>query len=123
MYADKQWKRRQGFAEIAFCAVTAQEQVKGYGSRLMNYVKEYSRDAHKTTHFLTYADNNAVGYFVKQGFSKDILLEREKWCVQQLAIRPPCFGPGDGTCTGELESALHHFPMGAGTKKGNPEYK
>ena len=46
----------------------------------MNYVKEYSRDAHNTTHFLTYADNNAVGYFVKQGFSKEILLEREKWC-------------------------------------------
>ena len=71
----------QQFAEIAFCAVTAAEQVKGYGSRLMNYVKEYSREAHNTTHFLTYADNNAVGYFVKQGFSKEILLEREKWCV------------------------------------------
>mmetsp|Transcript_4578 Transcript_4578/g.8623 ORF Transcript_4578/g.8623 Transcript_4578/m.8623 type:complete len:466 (-) Transcript_4578:221-1618(-) len=71
--------RRQGFAEIAFCAVTSEEQVKGYGTRLMNYVKEYSRERHKTTHFLTYADNNAVGYFVKQGFSKEILLERERW--------------------------------------------
>lgn len=29
----------QGFAEIAFCAVTANEQVKGFGTRLMNYTK------------------------------------------------------------------------------------
>uniref|UniRef100_A0A7S0RDS6 histone acetyltransferase n=1 Tax=Pyramimonas obovata TaxID=1411642 RepID=A0A7S0RDS6_9CHLO len=71
--------KRQGFAEIAFCAVTASEQVKGYGSRLMNHLKEFSRERHKTTHFLTYADNNAVGYFVKQGFGKEVLLERERW--------------------------------------------
>lgn len=31
--------RAQGFAEIAFCAVTANEQVKGFGTRLMNYTK------------------------------------------------------------------------------------
>ena len=41
--------------------------------------QEYSRERHSTTHFLTYADNNAVGYFVKQGFSKEIMLERERW--------------------------------------------
>ncbi len=29
----------QGFGEIAFCAVTAHEQVKGFGTRLMNYTK------------------------------------------------------------------------------------
>jgi len=29
----------QGFGEIAFCAVTANEQVKGFGTRLMNYTK------------------------------------------------------------------------------------
>ncbi len=29
----------QGFGEIAFCAVTAIEQVKGFGARLMNYTK------------------------------------------------------------------------------------
>ena len=41
--------------------------------------QEFSRERHSTTHFLTYADNNAVGYFVKQGFSKEIMLERERW--------------------------------------------
>ena len=31
------------------------------------------------THLITFADNNAVGYFQKQGFTKEILMEREKW--------------------------------------------
>lgn len=30
-------------------------------------------------HFLTYADNYAVGYFRKQGFSKEITLDRAIW--------------------------------------------
>lgn len=41
-------------------------QVKGYGTRLMNHLKQYARDVDDLTHFLTYADNNAVGYFTKQ---------------------------------------------------------
>ncbi|VFQ97354.1 unnamed protein product [Cuscuta campestris] len=56
----------QKFGEIAFCAITADEQVKGYGTRLMNHLKQFARDEDGLTHFLTYADNNAVGYFVKQ---------------------------------------------------------
>lgn len=56
----------QRFGEIAFCAITADEQVKGYGTRLMNHLKHHARDVDGLTHFLTYADNNAVGYFVKQ---------------------------------------------------------
>lgn len=56
----------QRFGEIAFCAITADEQVKGYGTRLMNHLKQYARDMDGLTHFLTYADNNAVGYFIKQ---------------------------------------------------------
>jgi len=30
-------------------------------------------------HFLTYADNYAVGYFKKQGFTKEITLPRSVW--------------------------------------------
>ncbi|XP_058086764.1 histone acetyltransferase GCN5 isoform X2 [Magnolia sinica] len=56
----------QKFGEIAFCAITADEQVKGYGTRLMNHLKQHARDHDGLTHFLTYADNNAVGYFIKQ---------------------------------------------------------
>ncbi|KZV30405.1 hypothetical protein F511_20681 [Dorcoceras hygrometricum] len=69
----------QRFGEIAFCAITADEQVKGYGTRLMNHLKQHARDGDNLTHFLTYADNNAVGYFVKQGFTKEIYLEKERW--------------------------------------------
>lgn len=29
----------QGFSEIVFCAVTSNEQVKGYGTHLMNHIK------------------------------------------------------------------------------------
>ncbi|XP_011026071.1 PREDICTED: histone acetyltransferase GCN5-like [Populus euphratica] len=69
----------QKFGEIAFCAITADEQVKGYGTRLMNHLKQHARDVDGLTHFLTYADNNAVGYFIKQGFTKEIYLEKDRW--------------------------------------------
>lgn len=69
----------QRFGEIAFCAITADEQVKGYGTRLMNHLKQYARDVDGLTHFLTYADNNAVGYFIKQGFTKEINLDKDIW--------------------------------------------
>ena len=70
---------QQAFGEIAFCAVTSNEQVKGYGTRLMNQTKECARTIDRLTHFLTYADNNAVGYFQKQGFTKEITLEKDRW--------------------------------------------
>ncbi|PNH02069.1 Histone acetyltransferase GCN5 [Tetrabaena socialis] len=70
---------QQAFGEIAFCAVTSHEQVKGYGTRLMNQTKEFARTLDRLTHFLTYADNNAVGYFEKQGFTKEVTLEWERW--------------------------------------------
>eukprot|EP00937_MAST-01D_sp_MAST-1D-sp2_P001111 g1111.t1 len=68
----------QQFAEIAFCAVTATEQVKGYGTRLMNHLKEHAKKIN-LTHFLTYADNYAVGYFKKQGFTKQVFMNKDRW--------------------------------------------
>ena len=67
----------RGFSEIVFCAVTSNEQVKGYGTFLMNHLKDYhiQRGIH---HFLTFADENAVGYFSKQGFIKEIGLAKLK---------------------------------------------
>jgi histone acetyltransferase len=61
----------QGFSEIVFCAVTSNEQVKGYGTHLMNHLKDY-HIKHQVYHFLTYADQYAIGYFKKQGFTKEI---------------------------------------------------
>ncbi|MCP9265890.1 Histone acetyltransferase KAT2B [Dirofilaria immitis] len=69
----------QGFIEIVFCAVTANEQVKGYGTRLMNHLKDYHVGACHIYHFLTYADEFAVGYFKKQGFSEKIALDKKHY--------------------------------------------
>jgi histone acetyltransferase len=68
----------QRFGEIAFCAVSATHQVKGFGTRLMNHLKEYVKRVN-LTHFLTYADNFAIGYFKKQGFSSSISMPKERW--------------------------------------------
>lgn len=58
----------RGFVEIVFCAITAMEQVKGYGTHLMNHCKDYMIK-NKIYHMLTFADEFAIGYFTKQGFS------------------------------------------------------
>lgn len=68
----------QSFAEIVFLAITSTEQVKGYGTRLMNQLKETVKPM-GITHFLTYADNYAIGYFRKQGFTKTITMSRDRW--------------------------------------------
>lgn len=57
------------FAEIAFCAVSASQQVKGYGTKLMNLLKMHAV-TEGIEYMITYADNYAIGYFKKQGFTK-----------------------------------------------------
>lgn len=71
--------KQRKFAEIVFCAITSTEQVKGYGSHLMNHVKDHVKASSPVMHFLTYADNYAIGYFKKQGFTKEISLDRSIW--------------------------------------------
>jgi histone acetyltransferase len=69
----------RGFAEIVFCAVSSDQQVKGYGAHMMAHMKDYVRATSPVMHFLTYADNYATGYFQKQGFTKTIDLPRSVW--------------------------------------------
>jgi len=64
-----------GFLEIVFCAVASDEQVKGYGTYLMNNLKVYAVK-NGCYNFFTYADNDAIGYFRKQGFTKQITLPK-----------------------------------------------
>lgn len=68
----------QEFGEIAFLAISHTEQVRGYGTRLMAQTKERAKRI-GLTHLLTCADNNAVPYFKKQGFSKKITLPFDRW--------------------------------------------
>lgn len=67
------------FAEIVFCAISSDQQVKGYGAHLMSHLKDYVKATSNVMHFLTYADNYAIGYFKKQGFTKEITLEKRRW--------------------------------------------
>lgn len=68
----------QRFAEIAFCAISSKDQVKGYGTKLMNQLKDQMQKE-GVEYFLTYADNYAIGYFEKSGFSKIISMPRVQW--------------------------------------------
>ncbi|EWC43633.1 hypothetical protein DRE_01520 [Drechslerella stenobrocha 248] len=72
------FKGRQ-FAEIVFCAISSDQQVKGYGAHLMSHLKDYVKATSDVMYFLTYADNYAIGYFKKQGFTKEITLDRSRW--------------------------------------------
>ncbi|KAK0753543.1 histone acetyltransferase GCN5-like protein [Schizothecium vesticola] len=76
--------RARKFAEIVFCAVSSDQQVKGYGAHLMAHLKDYVKATSPVMHFLTYADNYATGYFQKQGFTKEITLEKSAWmgCIK-----------------------------------------
>ncbi len=67
------------FAEIVFCAISSDQQVKGYGAHLMSHLKDYVKATSDVMHFLTYADNYAIGYFKKQGFTKEITLDKPVW--------------------------------------------
>lgn len=74
----KPFNKRE-FAEIVFCAISSTEQVRGYGAHLMNHLKDYVRNTSPIKYFLTYADNYAIGYFKKQGFTKEITLDKHIW--------------------------------------------
>ena len=53
--------------------------MKGYGAHLMSHLKDYVKTTSDVDSFLTYADNYAIGYFKKQGFSKEITLSKPRW--------------------------------------------
>ncbi|KAL3785741.1 hypothetical protein ACHAWO_009527 [Cyclotella atomus] len=66
------------FAEIAFCAVSASQQVKGYGTKLMNLLKMHAV-TEGIEYMITYADNYAIGYFKKQGFTKAVQMPKARY--------------------------------------------
>lgn len=70
--------KERNFIEIVFCAVTRQQQVRGYGSYLMNHLKKHAQKV-GIYNFLTYADNFAIGYFKKQGFTLEVEMEKSDW--------------------------------------------
>ncbi|CAG8491884.1 31579_t:CDS:2, partial [Racocetra persica] len=69
----------KSFIEIVFFAVDSDQQVKGYGTKLMNYFKDYIKDTFNITQFMVYADDFAVGFFRKNGFTDEITLDQDIW--------------------------------------------
>lgn len=69
----------QGFIEIVFCAVESSLQSRGYGRLAMMYLKHVIQ-TRGIFDILTCADNDAVGYFKKQGFNPvEIRMDPERW--------------------------------------------
>lgn len=71
------------FAEIAFCCILTKYQGKGYGSHLMNGFLSKLKQF-KIRYAICYADNDAIGYFEKQGFEMGGIekMKREIWYNQ-----------------------------------------
>jgi histone acetyltransferase len=65
-------------AEIVFLAIMSDRQIRGYGTKLMNYLKT-EMQKQQISFLMTCADNLAIGYFKKQGFHKEILMPYELW--------------------------------------------
>jgi histone acetyltransferase len=53
--------------------------VKGYGTHMMNHLKDYMVEKLGIVHLLTYADEFAIGYFIKQDFITDFALPPEQY--------------------------------------------
>ncbi|KAF7891387.1 uncharacterized protein EAF02_001712 [Botrytis sinoallii] len=71
----------RGFVEMIYVVVSANKQGGGYGAHMMNHFKDEIKYSYKETvmEILGYADLTAVGFFQRQGFTKDIELEERKW--------------------------------------------
>ncbi|KAJ2894729.1 uncharacterized protein MKZ38_007279 [Zalerion maritima] len=71
--------RDRKFAEIVFCAVSSDQQVKGYGAHLMAHLKDYVKATSPVMPFSHLRRNSATGYFQKQWFTKKIALDKSVW--------------------------------------------
>lgn len=80
----------QGFTEIVFCAVTSNEQVKGYGTHLMNHLKDY-HIGHNIYHFLTFADEFAIGMLLHLlAIKPHVILYAHCWHLEERDLDPEC---------------------------------
>ncbi|RAL62650.1 hypothetical protein DID88_004495 [Monilinia fructigena] len=74
------WEARR-FVEMVYLAVHKNEHKTGLGTCLMNHFKDEVKSSmeENVMEILAYVDNFAVGFFKKQGFTKDITLEKRVW--------------------------------------------
>lgn len=60
--------KNRNFAEIIFCCVNPAVQQKGVGAHMMNKLKSYIQSIN-IDEIIVYADNFAIEFFLRQGFS------------------------------------------------------
>ncbi|KAL0219415.1 hypothetical protein P9112_005068 [Eukaryota sp. TZLM1-RC] len=68
----------QKLIEIVFLAIHEPIRKIGFGTRLMNQMKHWAI-SNDYDFILTYADDSAIGYFQKQGFTQTITTERDRY--------------------------------------------
>lgn len=68
----------RGFVEIVFCVVAQEERRHGYGTHMMNHMKEIIKKE-GIYDMLVFADTSAVTYFAHQGFTTRIDLPESVW--------------------------------------------
>jgi len=68
----------QRFGEVVFLAVKNNYQNKRMGRAIMRVMKEWMKQQ-GICYFLTYADNHAIGFFEKLGFSKSITMPKSQY--------------------------------------------
>ena len=66
------------FAEIVFCVIGSKFHTKGYGSFMMTHLKIYLQSI-GILNIYTYADDTALGFFHRHGFSLHSKLPKEEW--------------------------------------------
>mmetsp|Transcript_26631 Transcript_26631/g.54259 ORF Transcript_26631/g.54259 Transcript_26631/m.54259 type:complete len:304 (-) Transcript_26631:1587-2498(-) len=66
--------------ELVFFAIATEEQGKGLGKHLLVFLKEHFKNI-KGKYIITCADNNAVRFFLKQGFSNIISAPNFLWAA------------------------------------------
>lgn len=74
------WENRK-FVEMVYLIVDEDHRGGGYGAHLVNHFKDEIKSSfnEEVMDILAYADLTAVGFFKKQGFTRDVTLDKKLW--------------------------------------------
>ncbi|CAD6449318.1 7c505771-e97e-4f02-a350-22fccfb4d9cb [Sclerotinia trifoliorum] len=75
------WGEKRNFVEMVYLVISTKYHGGGYGSHLVNHFKDEIKSsyAERVMEVLAYADLTAIGFFKKQGFTRDITLDESIW--------------------------------------------
>ncbi|KAF7858889.1 hypothetical protein EAF04_008930 [Stromatinia cepivora] len=75
------WGEKRNFVEMVYLVVATDYHGGGYGSHLVNHFKDEIKSsyAERVMEVLAYADLTAIGFFKKQGFTREVTLNKSIW--------------------------------------------